>query len=86
MPFSGNPHPMPSHLQPNENLFVGPQFPEIGWDAIHDQGHNNEGGDNLDEGAEVDAAPDAEDQVSMVLKPSNNSVLLVNIMHNQLQL
>jgi hypothetical protein len=34
MPLDGNPHPLPGHLLPNMNLFVGPQFPELGWDAV----------------------------------------------------
>jgi hypothetical protein len=34
MPPDGNPHPMPGNMQPNLNLFVQPQYPEIGWDAV----------------------------------------------------
>uniref|UniRef100_A0ACD5VMQ6 Uncharacterized protein n=1 Tax=Avena sativa TaxID=4498 RepID=A0ACD5VMQ6_AVESA len=40
MPPDGNPHPLPGNLMQNDNLFVGPQYPEIGWDAApwpHDQ-------------------------------------------------
>jgi hypothetical protein len=36
MPPNGNPHPLPGNLQFNNNLFVMPQFPEIGWDAVQD--------------------------------------------------
>ena len=32
MPLDGNPHPMPGHLQRNGNMFVLPQYPELGWD------------------------------------------------------
>jgi hypothetical protein len=31
MPFNGNHHPLPGQLVPNENLFVMPQYPELGW-------------------------------------------------------
>ncbi|KAM0879664.1 hypothetical protein ACQ4PT_034085 [Festuca glaucescens] len=34
MPLDGNPHPFPGELMPNQNLFVNPQYPEIGWDAV----------------------------------------------------
>ncbi|KAM0884997.1 hypothetical protein ACQ4PT_030635 [Festuca glaucescens] len=37
MPPDGNPHPMLGHLQPNMNIFVVPQFPEIGWDVVQEQ-------------------------------------------------
>jgi hypothetical protein len=44
MPPNGNPHPLPGNLQFNNNLFVMPQFLEIGWDAVQDdacvQHHN----------------------------------------------
>jgi hypothetical protein len=33
MPPDGNPHPLPGNLMPNLNLFVKPQYPEVGWDA-----------------------------------------------------
>ncbi|KAM0886498.1 hypothetical protein ACQ4PT_029612 [Festuca glaucescens] len=41
MPPDGNPHPFPGELQPNNNIFVNPQFPEIGWDAVQDFGHEH---------------------------------------------
>jgi hypothetical protein len=44
MPPDGNPHPFPGELQPNNNLFVNPQYPEIGWDAVQDLGHEQQGG------------------------------------------
>ncbi|KAM0851424.1 hypothetical protein ACQ4PT_052440 [Festuca glaucescens] len=43
MPPDGNPHPFPGELQPNNNIFVNPQFPEIGWDAVQDFGHEQQG-------------------------------------------
>jgi hypothetical protein len=38
MPVDGNLHPFPGELLPNNNLFINPQFPEVGWDAA--QGDN----------------------------------------------
>ena len=32
MPMNGNPHPLPEQLLPNNNMFVVPQYPELGWD------------------------------------------------------
>jgi hypothetical protein len=37
MPPDGNPHPLPGQLVLNPNMFVAPQFPEIGWDFIQQQ-------------------------------------------------
>jgi hypothetical protein len=34
MPLDGNPHPFPGEPMPNQNIFVNPQYPEIGWDAV----------------------------------------------------
>jgi hypothetical protein len=31
MPANGNPHPMPRQMQQDNNIFVLPQFPELGW-------------------------------------------------------
>jgi hypothetical protein len=31
MPLDGNPHPLPGNLLPDHNMFVMPQFPELGW-------------------------------------------------------
>jgi hypothetical protein len=44
MPPDGNPHPFPGELQPNNNLWANPQYPEIGWDAVQDPGHEQQGG------------------------------------------
>ncbi|KAM0838319.1 hypothetical protein ACQ4PT_061057 [Festuca glaucescens] len=44
MPPDGNPHPFPGELQPNNNIFVNPQFPEIGWDAVENLGQDHQGG------------------------------------------
>jgi hypothetical protein len=39
---NGNPHHFPGDLMRNNNMFVNPQYPEIGWDAIQNMygGHN----------------------------------------------
>jgi hypothetical protein len=37
MPFDGNPHPLPGMLVPNSNLFVLPQYPELGWNINPEQ-------------------------------------------------
>jgi hypothetical protein len=53
MPPDGNPHPFPGELQPNNNIFVNPQFPEIGWDAVQDFGQGqqgNQGGNHEQQG------------------------------------
>jgi hypothetical protein len=34
MPPDGNPHPMPGNLQQMNNMFVPPQYPEIGWNMV----------------------------------------------------
>ncbi|KAM0857545.1 hypothetical protein ACQ4PT_048398 [Festuca glaucescens] len=31
MPANGNPHPMPGQMQQDNNIFVLPQYPELGW-------------------------------------------------------
>jgi hypothetical protein len=31
MPLNGNPHPLPGQLVPDDNMFVQPEYPEIGW-------------------------------------------------------
>jgi hypothetical protein len=43
MPRDGNPHPFPGGLQQNNKLFVNPQFPEIGWDAVDNLGQDMQG-------------------------------------------
>jgi hypothetical protein len=37
MPLNGNPHPLPGNLQINQNMFVVPPFPKIGWDAAPEE-------------------------------------------------
>ena len=33
MPFDGNPHPLPGGLLQQDNMFVLPPFPELGWNV-----------------------------------------------------
>ncbi|CAM0956790.1 unnamed protein product [Alopecurus aequalis] len=83
MALDGNPHPLPGGLFHNDNLFVGPQFPEVGWDAVQepvnvqDQPQANE--ENADD-VNMWEVP-VEDQNSMVLHPSDNSGSSVNAAH-----
>jgi hypothetical protein len=47
MPLDGNPHPLPGNLMPQDNFFVLPQYPELGWHnaPLHDheqQGNQHE--------------------------------------------
>jgi hypothetical protein len=86
MPLDGNPHPMPGNLQPNQHLFVPPQFPEIGWDMPplqddHINGQHEQ--DQLEPMDQMDAAPEQE---SMVLNPSDGSGSSVNGMDEGLDL
>jgi hypothetical protein len=84
MPLDGNPHPLSGQLLQNLNLFVMPQFPEIGWDVVqqpepqqnHDVQHENE--------PEVQMQED--EQESMVMNPSLQSSSSVNFHVNQQQL
>jgi hypothetical protein len=84
MPFNGNPHPLPRNLQFNPNMFVLPQFPEIGWDAqpdVQQQGNHDAHfhADNID--AAVQGNHDqGEERESMVLNPSDNSDSSVNVL------
>jgi hypothetical protein len=56
MPFDGNPHALPGMLIPNNNLFVLPQYPELGWNInpdhhvpeIHQVHIHEEVGQNID--------------------------------------
>ena len=41
MPLDGNPHPLPGNMFDNENLFVAPQYPELGWNENHLNHQNN---------------------------------------------
>ncbi|KAM0870932.1 hypothetical protein ACQ4PT_039719 [Festuca glaucescens] len=79
MPLDGNPHPLPGNLQPHPNLFVNPQYPEIGWDIGPEQhfdapvNGNNNGNQMEEEVGDV--------QESMVMNVSNNSQSSVNMIH-----
>jgi hypothetical protein len=78
MPPDGNPHPMPGNLQPNMNLFVPPQYPEIGWDAVEeipDAPVQEPMQDNMNEMADLGI----ENQQSMVLNMSVSSSDSVNM-------
>ncbi|KAM0880257.1 hypothetical protein ACQ4PT_033714 [Festuca glaucescens] len=79
MPLDGNPHPLPGNLQPHPNLFVNPQYPEIGWDVGPEQQfdapvYGNKNGNQMEEELE-------EVQQSMVMNISDNSQSSVNMMH-----
>uniref|UniRef100_A0ACD5Y5U5 Uncharacterized protein n=1 Tax=Avena sativa TaxID=4498 RepID=A0ACD5Y5U5_AVESA len=71
MPLDGNPHPMPGQLQHHLNLFVQPQYPEVGWDAIQHPQNNQHGAEDN----EVEQQDEVEEEVqeSMVLDRSQNS-------------
>jgi hypothetical protein len=75
MPPDGNPHPLPGNLMHNDNLLVQPQYPEIGWDAVpfvaHAEQQAGDGG-NADD-MNHDNPMEEEEQVSMVLHPSDSS-------------
>ncbi|KAM0910334.1 hypothetical protein ACQ4PT_014228 [Festuca glaucescens] len=91
MPPDGNPHPLPGQLLQNNNLFVNPQFPEIGWDAVQIQENVQQGNDdhqNLNE--EVIEQEEPESMIFAVSQGSESSVNQLNIpngliMHHQLQ-
>jgi hypothetical protein len=74
MPPDGNPHPMPGNLQPNLNMFVGPQYPEIGWDAVEEQPEVP-----LEEPMQANENHMVENQLSMVMDLSDNSSGSVNM-------
>jgi hypothetical protein len=84
MPPNGNPHPLPGNLQFNNNLFVMPQFPEIGWDAVQDnagaQQHNVHDHIVFPEHADPMVKGDNVDQESMVLDASDSSGSSVNML------
>ncbi|KAM0894957.1 hypothetical protein ACQ4PT_024153 [Festuca glaucescens] len=81
MPLDGNPHPFPGVLLQNNNVFVNPQFPEIGWDAVQDvPGNNNNAEDvNWNQQDQMDDVQQ-EDQESMLLNLSDSPASLVNMM------
>jgi hypothetical protein len=81
MPLDGNPHPFPGELQPNNNLFVNPQYPEVGWDVVQDGNDAHQGNQQgnaephqHDEVEEVEEVPE-----SMVLSMSEDSGSSVNM-------
>jgi hypothetical protein len=74
MPPDGNPHPMPGNLQPNLNMFVGPQYPEIGWDAVEEQPEVP-----MEEPIQANENHMVENQQSMVMDLSDNSTGSVNM-------
>jgi hypothetical protein len=93
MPPDGNPHPLPGNLQPMNNMFVPPQYPEIGWNMVPMEqgpmGHNpmghNDHHDMQDEGEqqqqqEENQDEDEQEAESMILVPSDISGDSVNIM------
>jgi hypothetical protein len=77
MPPDGNPHPMPGHLQPNLNVFVVPQYPEIGWDAVEQPAEPEE--EPVQDNMNVMDDLGMENQQSMVLNLSDNSSDSVNM-------
>jgi hypothetical protein len=85
MPPDGNPHPLPGHILQNLNMFVMPQYPEIGWDAVQQPElplqHDDPLQDDQIMGEQVDL------QESMILNPSQNSESSVNlqIAHDHVQ-
>ncbi|KAM0894003.1 hypothetical protein ACQ4PT_024742 [Festuca glaucescens] len=88
MPPDGNPHPFPGELQPNNNVFVNPQFPEIGWDAVENLGHEQQGGQGgNDDWNQMEDVPEVVQEVneSMVINLSDTSSSSVNMMEVQLQ-
>ncbi|KAM0913458.1 hypothetical protein ACQ4PT_012159 [Festuca glaucescens] len=88
MPLDGNPHPFPGELQPNNNVFVNPQFPEIGWDAVENLGQDQQGGqDGNVDWNQPEEVPDVmqEVQESMVINLSDSSSSSVNMMDVQPQ-
>jgi hypothetical protein len=83
MPPNGNPHPFPGQLQHNNgNMFVQPQYPEIGWDAVPfvppkvplGPDHNEEVQDHPEPAVE-------DDQESMIMNASDNSLSSNSVQH-----
>jgi hypothetical protein len=79
--LDGNPHPFPGELLPNNNLFVNPQYPEVGWDVVQadNDAHQVNQQDNAepqqqDEVEEVEEMPE-----SMVMSMSEDSGSSVNM-------
>ncbi|KAM0824264.1 hypothetical protein ACQ4PT_070311 [Festuca glaucescens] len=88
MPPDGNPHPFPGELQQNNNVFVNPQFPEIGWDAVENLGHDQQGGQggNNDWNPMEDVQEVLQEmQEPMVINMSDSSSSSVNMIEVQQQ-
>jgi hypothetical protein len=88
MPPDGNPHPLPGNLVPNLNLFVNPQYPEVGWDAVQEPPGNNVNHMGNDAGQHNHPLWDLQDEeqvqqeelpVSMVMNISDSSDSSVNM-------
>jgi hypothetical protein len=79
MPPDGNPHPLPGDLLPNHHNFVGPQYPEIGWDALPepDVPVNQQHDDNIEDNMNMEEVENV--QESMILNPSDASGSSVNM-------
>jgi hypothetical protein len=41
MPANANAHPLPGHLIPDNNPFVLPEYPAMGWNEVHVPAHHN---------------------------------------------
>ncbi|KAK1647615.1 hypothetical protein QYE76_065420 [Lolium multiflorum] len=79
MPLDGNPHPFPGELVPNQNLFVNPQYPEIGWDEVQHFPDNEQAQEHGDLPEQVDDLQQQE-QESMVVNLSDSSGSSVNML------
>jgi hypothetical protein len=79
MPLDGNPHPFPGELVPNQNLFVNPQYPEIGWDEVQNFPDNEQAQDHENLPEQVDDLQQQE-QESMVVNLSDSSGSSVNML------
>ncbi|KAM0857114.1 hypothetical protein ACQ4PT_048681 [Festuca glaucescens] len=88
MPPDGNPHPLPGNLVQNLNLFVNPQYPEVGWDAVQEaplNGNNNMEGNEgqvnhpLWNMQDEEVVEEEELPVSMVINLSDSSDSSVNM-------
>ncbi|KAM0893140.1 hypothetical protein ACQ4PT_025312 [Festuca glaucescens] len=94
MPPDSNPHPMPGNMQQFDNLFVPPQFPEIGWNMVpmeqgpmgqHNHQHDDMQQQDLQEKVQQQIQEfdqDIEEAESMVLVPSDSSGDSVNMVQD----
>jgi hypothetical protein len=71
MPFDGNPHPLPGNLIPNNNMFVLPHYPELGWNVNPNQQPEHEPEVIFEEEVQEPVEEIVVD--SIVLNPSNAS-------------